>query len=275
MVRPAFANFAQHYFAAILQNFGTVYLNEPIPRDPKLRIYKHPARSNFGTTLLGKLTTMDKRILISPEVEGEADLVDVLFEPNAQISRQSLGVLGELLFTPSIIAALRWTPNHWMHQTHLMHLLRWQSEVSESIIPANEETSTLGEGNTNHDIESEPMEKRLLMIVPSITPKHLNHFGFSPSQKCISGIYSSLPAFCTTIVVVNQLPQEESTLWVRLLGRRSTQQSAIDELLQLNVSHPLRSIAIEQLRLWYQLLRAGKIGRESSQLIESLSKVNS
>lgn len=40
MSRPSFAIFVQQYLAALLNEFGTVYLNEPMPRDPKMRVYK-------------------------------------------------------------------------------------------------------------------------------------------------------------------------------------------------------------------------------------------
>jgi hypothetical protein len=106
MSRPAFALFAQQYFSALLSNFGTVYLNEPVPRDPSLRVYKIPSRSNWGTEVLGVVAGDNPQIMISPEVIAEAELVDVLFEPNEQQSRASLGLLGELLFVSCIIAII-------------------------------------------------------------------------------------------------------------------------------------------------------------------------
>jgi hypothetical protein len=121
MSRPAFAHFAQQYFSALLNDFGTVHQNEPIPRDPKLRVYKFPSRSNFGSTLLSGMTAGNDRVMINPEVVGEANLVDVLFEPNLEKSRASLGLLGELLFVPVIIETLRWTPDDWAHQTCISH----------------------------------------------------------------------------------------------------------------------------------------------------------
>jgi hypothetical protein len=113
MSRPAFSLFAQQYFLALLSQFGTVYLNEPVPRDPRLRVYKHPSRTGWGTEFLGAITADTPGVMISPEVVGEAELVDVLFEPDAQQSREQLGVLGALLFVPCIIAPLRWLPTVW------------------------------------------------------------------------------------------------------------------------------------------------------------------
>jgi hypothetical protein len=65
MSRPTFALFAQQYLAALLYDYGTVFLNEPIPRNPKLRVFKIPSRTNFSTETLKQLTrgndwTLDK-----------------------------------------------------------------------------------------------------------------------------------------------------------------------------------------------------------------------
>lgn len=54
----------------------------------------------------------------------------------------------------------------------------------------------------------------------------------------IAGIYELAPVFCTTIVVTSELPQNFSTLWLRLLGRGITQRAAIMELLALDANHP-------------------------------------
>jgi hypothetical protein len=54
---------------------------------PSLRIFKLPSRFNWGTEYLKEITHGDNRVMISPEVIGEAELVDILFEPNSQKSR--------------------------------------------------------------------------------------------------------------------------------------------------------------------------------------------
>jgi hypothetical protein len=92
----------QKYLSALLAPFGTVHLNAPIPRDPQLRVFKHPSRGGWGTEFLEAITA-GTGARISPEVRGEATLVDVLFEPNPQRSRDELGVLGKLLSAPCII----------------------------------------------------------------------------------------------------------------------------------------------------------------------------
>lgn len=283
MSRPAFALFAQQYLAALLNDFGTVYLNEPMPRDPKLRIYKHPSRSNFSTAILESVTDDNPQIMVNPEIIGEAQLVDVLFEPNPERSREDLGLLGELLFVPSIIQSLRWSPDEWTMQKSLQQWLIWRISDHGYIIPVDEEPVYEEEEdydedydyeNEDEDDEPEEVTKLLVTIVPSIETHILEGFAIKPSSHQIPGLYEYPPAFHTTIVVASELPRDQSTIWLRLLGRGPTQRDAIDDLMALPASHPQRGVILKQLQNWYHVLLKGEMGGESADLMERLSKLN-
>jgi hypothetical protein len=272
MSRPAFSIFAQRYIAALLNDLGKVYLNTPVPRDPNLRVYKMPSRSNGGTNLLRAMTEGNKRIMISPEVIGEASLVDVLFEPVLNGSRTSLGLLGELLFAPCIIELLRWSPTSWEIQTCLGHRLKWQSETNGGIIPAHEILTD--EKKENKEKKKEKVvDKILLIVVPSIRSKQLIGWGAQTSTRNILGVYNLPPAFCTTIVATSELPKNKYTLWLRLLGRGPTQRDAIQELMNLEFNYPHRESALRQLQQWYQLLSEGQMGKENRLLVQLLSHI--
>jgi hypothetical protein len=278
MFRPAFAIFAQQYLSVLLGDLGTVYLNEPIPRNSKLRIYKHPSRLNWGTEYLSAVTAGNNRVMVSPEVIGEAEMVDVLFEPNPKKSQTSLGLLGELTLSPCIIEIFRWAPNQWDLETSLRHWLTWKAESNGSIIPINENSSDTDSFNsdTAQDSQSDRSldeDKNLLIIVPSIAPEHLKGFGGKPSGN-ISGVYQFPRAFCTTVIVTRELPQNPSTLWLRILGRGATQRAAILELNTLDVNHPHCAVVRQQLRQWYQLLSQGQNVKESIRLMETLAMIN-
>jgi hypothetical protein len=271
MFRPAFAVFAQQYLSVLLNNFGTVYLNELIPRNPKLRIFKHPSRFNWGTEYLSAITAGNNRVMVSPEVIGEASLIDVLFEPDAEKSRTSLGLLGELVSVPCIIEILRWAPDEWDLKACMSHWLTWKAEADSSIIPVDE-TSVYTDSEENEQLEI--VDKILLIIVPSIAPQYLEGFGAKPSAINIPGIYELAPFFCTTIVVTSELPQDTSTLWLRVLGRGRTQRAAIMELQTLDVNHPHCAVVRQQLRQWYQLLSEGQMFRECKQLMQTLAVID-
>ena len=52
------------------------------------------------------------------------------------------------------------------------------------------------------------------------------------------GVYFIPDIFKTAIVPIDQLPETEETLWLRILGRDATQERAIREVLSLPSSHP-------------------------------------
>jgi hypothetical protein len=281
MFRPAFAIFAQQYLSTLLGDFGIVYLNEPIPRNPKLRIFKHPSRSNWGTDYLKAVTAGNNRIMVSPEVIGEAELVDILFEPNVEKSRTSLGLLGELVSVPCIIEIHRWAPDDWDLRNYLHHWLTWKAENNGSIIPVDEtpvyrdeEDSDDLQESLEEELEVIDKTKTLLIIVPSISPRYIEGFGGKASAINIPGVYQLPPVFCTTIIATNELPQDASTLWLRILGRGRTQREAIRELQSLNIDFPHRHETMQQLRQWYQLLLPGEKFRESKQLMQTLAFID-
>ncbi|MEM9925635.1 MAG: hypothetical protein AAF915_18110 [Cyanobacteria bacterium P01_D01_bin.50] len=149
-----------------------------------------------------------------------------------------------------IIKILRWAPDVWELQNCLRHWLTWKSEADKGIIPANE--TSVGTSEACSDVRQE-IDKTLLIIVPSIASQHLQGFAACRDMN-ISGIYHLAPAFCTTIVVTSKLPQNISTLWLRLLGRGPIQRAAIMELNALDNNHPHCTVVRQQLRECYQLL---------------------
>jgi hypothetical protein len=269
MSRPAFAIFAQHYLSVLLSDLGEVYCNTPVPRDHKFRVFKIPSRSSWGIDVLSSVFAGNERIMISPEVTCEAELVDVLFEPDPNKSRASLGLLGELLFVPCLIEILRWSPTQSEIRTCLSHWLQWKAETDGGIV-AVDEISTY-EKKEEDDVYNEVVNKILLIVVPSIQSKLLMGWGAKPSTRNIPGVYDLAPAFCTTIIATSELPKNEFTLWLRLLGRGPSQRAAIQELMSLESDHPYRKLALQQLPRWYQLLSGRQMGNESKHLMQLLS----
>jgi hypothetical protein len=267
MARPSFAIFAQQYFDTILQDFGQMFLNEPIPRDPNLRVFKIPSRSDWGNDVLRAATKDYPNVMVSPEVVGEAEIVDILFEPTPNKSRSNLGLLGELLFDPTLIAPFRSSPTFWDLREPMRHLISWQVEGDGGLLPMNETPHKPLE--TDHD-DDDP-HKRSLIIVPSLRRKYLSGYGAKPSDLKIPGVYECPPAFGITIVIAHELPREDSTLLLRLMGRGRTQREAIADLIQGD--SPLRSIALAQFQQWYQLLLDGGMGKESQALMAALSLI--
>jgi hypothetical protein len=277
MSRPSFVIFAQNYLSALLSNFGTVFLNEPMPRNPKLRVYKHPSRSGWEGEYLKSILGDDNRIRINAEVIGEAELVDVLFEPDPTKSRANLGVLGSLTSVPCIIDTLHSPPESpdSIEILCLIHnWLSWYAEEYGGIVPVDEAPPHI-------DKKIQPplpvdSNKAQLIIFPTVQYDDIiNGFGGRPSPLNIPGLYTLPPALCNTTFVFTQLlPVDTSTLWLRLLGRGETQRQAIIELVNSDIDNPLYALARQQLRAWYQVLLEDRADEESQELMQSLAVVN-
>jgi hypothetical protein len=248
-------------------------MNEPIPRNPKLRIFKMPSRTNFGTESLKQLNLGNDRIIVSPEIVGEAELVDILFEPSS-VSKAPLGLLDELLVVPCIIHSFRWAPNIWEIRKCLSSWLKWAVEDSGQIIPIDEEPSQKEVLEDFEDNEEERINKALIIIMPLIAPQTRKDFGAESSKFKVPGVYETPSGIGTTIIVISELPHNTSTLWLRLLGRGHIQRSAIQELMNLEVSNPHRSVAIQQLHQWHNLLVSVHMGRESKYLMQALANIS-
>jgi hypothetical protein len=297
MQRPSFIPFAQHYLAALLETSGTVFLNEPMPRDPNLRVFKQPSRTNVATTMLQSLVGDNDRILISPEIIAEADLVDVLFEPQTSGHLDALGWLGQLVSYPTIIAVLRHFPDEWELRGTLKHWLTWKAEESRSIVPVNHPaTATEYEDEFEDEFEDEyedeyeddwddeselasattefedKITKTMLILVPSLTTEMIQGFGLQLAPDYASGVYQFAPIFHVTVVVINQLPVQPATLWFRLLGRGPVQRQAIAELIAMPPDE-LRDRAVAQLLAWYDLLKTKRAGQEAQRLMQSLAQL--
>lgn len=69
----------------------------------------------------------------------------------------------------------------------------------------------------------------------------------------------------TAIVVIDQLPETEETLWLRVLGRDATQERAIREVLALPLDHPWRDRILRLLASWKVRIDLNEIENFSGQ----------
>jgi uncharacterized protein YjiS (DUF1127 family) len=68
------------------------------------------------------------------------------------------------------------------------------------------------------------------------------------------GLYCIAPMWACVLVVVNELPPDPATMWLRLLGRGKVQAQAVKELLAMSKRHPLRDGTLRLLAAWLQSL---------------------
>jgi Domain of unknown function (DUF4351) len=87
-----------------------------------------------------------------------------------------------------------------------------------------------------------------------------------------TGIYFLGDHIRAAIIAINQLPETQETLWLRLLGKGHTQEQAIHELIALSRDNPFRSRALELLASWRITIETTElIDTETQELIMQLS----
>ena len=75
-------------------------------------------------------------------------------------------------------------------------------------------------------------------------------------------------------MAIHQLPRTEETLWLRILGKGTTQRQAIEELMALPREQPLRSNALDLLASWRVNLEASdNLNQEDREVIMNLSPI--
>ncbi|WP_342745962.1 hypothetical protein [Brunnivagina elsteri] len=78
----------------------------------------------------------------------------------------------------------------------------------------------------------------------------------------------------TAIIAIHQLPQNEETLWLRLLGKGRVQKRAIQELESLSPNNPLRDKAVDLLLSLKTTLEINQNpNKEDRELLMSLSPI--
>ena len=86
------------------------------------------------------------------------------------------------------------------------------------------------------------------------------------------GVYFLPNILKTAIVVIHQLPENEDTLWLRVLGKGGTQKRAVEELTELPENNPFRENLLEILADWRKNLELrDNLSREEEEVIMNLS----
>ncbi|MEQ8468068.1 hypothetical protein [Coleofasciculus sp. E1-EBD-02] len=187
--------------------------------------------------LLAPLGTVET----SRDVPSEVRQVDVYFIPTPSPSTETsnLGLLGQMATTACLFEPFRNAPTPVEVRTCMSKL---NSVEAELLRKARRERRSLPEADL----------PRLWILSPSCSRRLLNGFcaKLSQDENWGEGVYF-LPEFQrTALVAINQLPLNQDTLWLRVLGKRRTQQQAIDELVGLAQENPRRRNILEILANW-------------------------
>jgi hypothetical protein len=187
--------------------------------------------------LLAPLGTVET----SRDVPSEVRQIDVWFVPAPSPSPEfeTLGLLGKMAATTCLFEPFRNAPKPVEVRSCMLKLYSVEAELLRK---ARRERRSL----------SEDESPRLWILSPSCSQRLLDGFcaKLNQSENWGEGVYF-LPEFQrTALVAINQLPVNQDTLWLRVLGKRRTQQQAIDELIGLPQENPRRRNILEILANW-------------------------
>lgn len=191
----------------------------------------------FSKQLLEEVLSPFGTVETSYEVAGEPQWVDVFFVPSVRSTSSELGLLGQMTQMPCLIEPFRNQPTTDEVRSCLLKLFQVQGDFRRQARRA--ET---------------PMSKDelpfLWILSSSASEGLLEQFGAVAQLGWPSGVYFLLPGFRTAIVAINQLPQNDETLLLRLLGKGRTQQGAISEVLAFEPGELRRSTILRLLANW-------------------------
>jgi hypothetical protein len=179
------------------------------------------------------------------EVPGETKYIDVWFIPKQEnVSVEDLGLLGQMIQKPCLFEPYRNVPSRTDVRVSVMKLV-WVQE---------------DERRKAQKDELPEDELPLLWILAATTSKPLlKDCNVVLKSGWLPGIYFVADIFKTAIVAIDQLPETDETLWLRILGRGDTQERAIREVLALPASHPRRNTILRLLASWRVRIDVGEL----------------
>ena len=216
----------------------------------------------FAKYYLSELLEPLGKIEISRQLKSETRYADLWFSPDPATDRerQRLGLLGRLVDRPCLIEPFRNPAAKSEARSCLGKLFSLFAELERK---AKREKQSLKEDNL-------PL---LWILVPTASLGFRKGLGAKKRRAAIaSGIYDFPEIYRGGLIVIHQLPRNEDTLWLRLLGRGQVQKQAIEEFTALPESHPLRENVEELLGNWRAVLESrNRLTDEEEELIVNLS----
>ncbi len=195
----------------------------------------------FAKQYLEELLAYLGQVQTSRDIPSEVRQVDVYFVPSDTPSTapENLGILAQMATTAGLFEVFRNPPTPVEVRNCILKLYSLQGDLLRQ---ARREQKSLTESDL----------PRLWILSPSCSPRLVNGFSaeVDPSGNWMSGMYFMSEFQRTALVAIDQLPVNPNTLWLRVLGRGTTQQQAIQELLTLKIGNPLRNNLLEILSNW-------------------------
>ncbi len=184
-------------------------------------------------------------VVIDAHVAGVSRRGDVLFneQREAPEHRQSLGTLGEIARGRILFEAFRNPVTPPELKTCVIKVVELDAQALRKARRMKQPASTI-------------VPTTLCAITPSMSEEIRREAELTLVHADKPGIYRLAELWRSVVVVVQELEEDASTVWLRLLGRGRVQARAVQELLQMSSHEPLRDATFELLVAWQQSLPA-------------------
>lgn len=220
------------------------------------------SHDQFAKEYLEELLTPLGTIKKSEKVKSEIQEIDVWFEPFSDQNQENLplGLLGKMAKTQCLIEPFRNLPSEIEIRSCLLKLYAVHGDV---IRKAKRENRNIAES-----------ELPILWILKlTFSSRMIAGLGATEIlEDWVQGVYFLPNILKTAIVAIHQLPVNEDTLWLRVLGKGGTQKRAVEELTELPENNPFRENLLEILADWRKNLELrDNLSREEEEVIMNLS----
>ena len=220
------------------------------------------SHDQFAKEYLEELLAPLGTIKQSKKVKSEIQEIDVLFEPSPHKTKQDLplGLLGKIATTPCLFEPFRNPPSEVEIRSCLLKLYAVHGDVLRK---AKRENQSIPEAEL-------PV---LWILTPTFSSRMAQGLGASEIEEdWVKGVYLLPNILKTAIVAIHQLPVNEDTLWLRVLGKGGTQKRAVEELIELPANNPFRENLLEVLANWRKNLELrDNLSSEEQEVIMNLS----
>lgn len=192
------------------------------------------------------------KVQLDARIAGSVRRGDILFteEKPKRYRRKLLGLLGELARGSVLFEPFRNPVTAWEIETCLVKIIEHTAYKQRIARRAKQNQSTV-----EHTL--------LCVITPSMSAELKKTAELTLLFPDKPGVYRMAPLLHALVIVVNELPEDRSTLWLRLLGRAEVQLRAAMELGEMRGDKQLRDATLHLLTAWYQSLpQALVIGSE-------------
>jgi hypothetical protein len=184
---------------------------------------------SFAKEWMQEVLTDFGEIEIEKQIAGEVRKIDLYFcpYPESLDDLKSLGILGRMVSTPSLLEPFRNAVPEWEICSCREKRFHLEAELRRK--------------TTRQKTKRSKHHRPFVWILsPTFSKQQQKSFRTEEKPRWGTGVYFLPDPDRTAVIAIHNLPNTPDTLLLRLLGRGQVQADAISELIKLPSDHPYR-----------------------------------